>query len=313
MNLPAPTIRFALGGALLLAAAGALWWQSERALRRTETSLAAADGRHAHLTDELERAKRLLAAKENTRLELRRELEKLTATRAPILPAAVKVTPAPTSPELMARDPRLRGLYLDWQKAAQTQEYFPLFQQLGLTPPQQEKFIANLLAAEEHRLDTAARLGSREFSSPGVANDLQQLANDQIAAAQLELLGSENYQRYQDFVRTLPLRNVVVLSVAGTAALEGIPLTPQQGEQLFHTVLNTTRPDPAGAPDLATVDWDVVDAQAALFLSPAQLGLLKTMAPNSGFPSRADLQLKAAMARALDQDRAAAAATGSKL
>jgi hypothetical protein len=184
---------------------------------------------------------------------------------------------------------------------------------LGLTPPQQEKFIANLLAAEEHRLDTAARLGSREFSSPGVADDLQQLANDQIAAAQLELLGSENYQRYQDFVRTLPLRNVVVLSVAGTAALEGIPLTPQQGEQLFHTVLNTTRPDPAGAPDLATVDWDVVDAQAALFLSPAQLGLLKTMAPNSGFPSRADLQLKAAMARALDQDRAAAAATGSKL
>ena len=53
---------------------------------------------------------------------------------------------------------------------------------------------------------------------------------------------------------------------------------------------------------------DPVDAQAALFLSPAQLGLLKTMAPNSGFPSRADLQLKAAMARALDQDRAAAAA-----
>jgi hypothetical protein len=311
MNLPARTIRFAMGVALL-AAAGGLWWQSERALRRAETLLAAADGRHAHLSGELERTENLLTEKKNTGLKLRRELEKPTATRAPVLPSAVKVTPAPTSPELMARDPQLRGLYLDWQKATQTQEYFPLFQQLGLTPPQQEKFIANLLAVEERRLDAAARMGSREFSSPGVANDLQQLANDQIAAEQLELLGSEGYQRYQDFVRTLPLRNVVVLSVAGAAALEGIPLTPQQGEQLFHTVLNTTRPDPAtGAPDLATVDWEVVDTQAALFLSSAQLGLLKTMAPNSGFPSRADLQLKAAMARALDQDREAAAATGS--
>jgi hypothetical protein len=311
MNPPARSIRF-VACLTLVGAAGALLRQSVCSLHRTEASLATMNAAHASLQKELKQSESLLATKLGAQLAWKRDLEKLTAPRVPTPPPAIKPTPAPTTAELMVRDPRLRVLYLDWQRAVQTQEYFPLFQQLGLSPEQQDKFIANLLAGEERRMDLADTIRSPESATGSTLAAARQQAQDQIETAQNELLGPDGYQRYRDFVRTLPLRNTVALSVAGTAALAGIPLTREQGEQLFQSVLGATRPDPkSGEPDLATIDWAAVDAQAQLFLSPAQFALLKTVAPNSGFPSRADLQLQAAMAQALDQDRRDAAATGA--
>ena len=42
-----------------------------------------------------------------------------------------------------------------------------------------------------------------------------------------DLLRAEGHRQLQEFERTIPLRNVVVNGFAGTAALEGIPLSAQ--------------------------------------------------------------------------------------
>jgi hypothetical protein len=137
---------------------------------------------------------------------------------------------------------------------------------------------------------------------------LQKQATVDYDTALAGLLGDDRYRKLQDYERTIPLRNVVVNGLAGAAALEGIPLTDQQGEQLMRAFITSGGADVRGkAQDLTGIDWAAVEEQARLILSPEQFALFQNTAPATSFSSRWRAQLNAAIRRAQEADAAAAA------
>ena len=106
------------------------------------------------------------------------------------------------------------------------------------------------------------------------------------------------------YIRTLPLHNILVRGLAGAAALEGIPLTAHQGVQLLQAAIGVSgRTDGAkGEQMVQAIDWAALDALARHILSPAQFALFTTVAPPSGFSSRWKYQVDAEVLRALQAE-----------
>lgn len=194
---------------------------------------------------------------------------------------------------------------LRWQREVVTLEYGPFFRAHGIAPDKIQRFQDNWVKRTEEDIDLRAA-GRVQADAQTTVAALREETKRLYESAQAEALGADDYRQLKDYERTLPLRNTVVLGLAGAAALEGVPLTPQQGEQLFHAAQASAALDRTATGDqlLNAVDWKVLDVQARRILSRAQFALFKSSAPPSGFQSRWKYELDTAVRRAHAADAA---------
>lgn len=193
--------------------------------------------------------------------------------------------------ELLAKDPLVQVLWVASRRAQITASYGPLFQALGLAPDQIEKFQAVALRREEQAMDLAAVMQSHQLAGndPAIAA-LRRQADAEEQAARRELLGSAGYGRLQDYLRTLPARDMVS-GLAGAAALSGAPFSAAQAEELTNAVAGASLRYQAGSvADLTDVNWEEADRVARTLLSDAQFSLYQSTEPEGRggrFSSRA--------------------------
>lgn len=166
--------------------------------------------------------------------------------------------------------------------------YAPLFRSLGLSADQMAKFQDNAIKRDEQQTDLLAvmRAHGLDHSDPVLGRIWSQMEPD-YQAAQRNLLGEENYERFRDFDRKAPLRDTVA-AIAGAAAVNGIPFTKDQAEQLVDVMAkaNSTYAS-GGKAQPIYLDWKTVDSAAETILTPEQLTLFKTIDPAIGQGGRA--------------------------
>jgi hypothetical protein len=308
---------FLLASGILLIVAGLLVFNAVQRRRRTEASLADLAAQRLTLKAELARMSARRVTAENALAELGRVRESpgptppAAGTTAGKLPASAERPK--TMSEIIANEPKAEVLMLSWQRAVVLLEYGPFFRAHGLSPGQIQKFQDNWVRCTEQNMDLAAVARAQDAAGRQAINKLQAQGKADYEAAQQEVLGPDGWRQLQEYERTEVVRNVVVLGLAGGAALAGVPLTAQQGDQLWQAALNAANRDPKinGQDLVATIDWDALDAQAQQILSPEQLALFTTTAYPSGFSPRGKYQLDAVIRRALQADAAASTAKRS--
>lgn len=306
--MPAKT-KFLVAGVMLALISGVIWQRVARAKRESAAALAVLTRQRAALEAGIGQMERRLATAERARTEFA-QLARAATESGPTKPSSV-ASPAPAKPtapaperrsitDIISNDPKAEVLMLRWQRAVVALEFGPFFRARGISPEQIRKFEDNWVKRAERDIDLRAAEKQQDETGRKTVAALQQQSKDEYEAAQAELLGAENYQRLQEYNRTEVVRNVVVLGLAGSAALEGIPLTAQQGEQLWQAALATTSrgSQEKGEQLVRAIDWEALDAQARQILSPAQFALFQSGAALSGFGSRWRYRLDVLAARA---------------
>jgi hypothetical protein len=305
---------FLVAAVVLLAAAGALYFQAAAEQRAAVAGLATLTAENTRLETDVRAAQARIAEAGRNHDEIQAALETVRAAKTPA-PAVSKPAPAAgavsaISPrDVLAKDSELQVLWLRAGRARAAQDYGPLFTALQLTPAQKESFLANVLKRQEQLMDLAGIAQSQGGDNQQAIAALQKTANDEFQAAQAGLLGADGVRRWQEFDRAAPLR-MMLDGFAGTAALEGVPVSAPQSEQLARA-LGSVIPgsDHGGRIDLNAIDWTAVDAEAQRVLTARQLELFKTVSPLSTGVSRWNLQLEATVARAMQAEREAAGKT----
>lgn len=290
------------------------WFVAAQARRAAEADFAVLKGRRHALIVGLQREEHRAVAAERRCAELEKALAGARAGDGGANASAAQQSP-PGRPrtmyDLISGDPRLEALELRRQRASVHQDYGEFFLARGLAPAQVEKFAENWVKWTERGMDLNAVARVQDEAGKQTVAALQQKAKEDYDAAQAALLGPDLYRQLLDYERTIPMRNIVVRGLAGAAAMEGVPLTAGQGDQLLQAAMSAARAEAGAKPyDLiATVDWDAFDAQARQILTPEQFTLFSTLAPPSGFSSHWKYKLDAAVRRAQERD-AALAPTG---
>jgi hypothetical protein len=257
-------------------------WQANRAKCERQQTLAAAVRQRAALVGETRGVEGRIATAERERAELQTTLDGLRAAQvAASAPAAAKKSaPAPAGPstdELLAQEPKLQMLYLASQRAGLATRYGPLFEALHLTSEQIAKFEDHILKRAEQRLD----LESAMQALPGADNDraaatLARQSAEEFQAAQIELLGADDYQQLRQYERSLPVRTLIVDRLGGELAATATPLTAPQAELLTQALANaSSRYQKGGVASKDTINWEAVLAQTPGLLSAAQLETFK--------------------------------------
>lgn len=298
-------------GAAILIGASVLWYNhAVRARWSAEVELAETAAKRRLLAARLEVEQRRLTEAAGTAAGLTNTLTQIRAaklsTSGGVQPEARTTglpTPRTSQAEIVANDPSLQLLELKRLRAIYQDEYREFFEMLGLSPEQIEKFITNKIELSETGMDLRSVRRTQDETGIRAIEALELQAGDKFRAAQVSLLGSDGFTQLREFDRTLPLRNIVVRGLAGAAALQGIPLTPQQGDQLFQAALNFVGPDSSAVKGDALarkVDWAAFETHAQSILSPQQFALFRSMAPPAGFKSRWEYELDAAVQRTLE-------------
>ena len=207
---------------------------------------------------------------------------------------------------LEEKDPKLQALYFKSNRARTQTTYSPFYRQLQLTPQQISTFEEIISQRDEtvNDLVSAARSHGLTMNDPVIRKLLTE-AHDEYHSQIKSFLGEPSYQKLQEYERTSWLRQLVS-EIAGTATLAGVPTTTAQNERLISVIAHTSPEYGRGKPvDMNTVDWEIVDAQAATILSKEQFdAFTKLEGPNSG---RFLAKLHTAISAAKKADAAAAA------
>jgi hypothetical protein len=254
--------------ALLLALA----WESFRADREAEASLARVRGQRVQLDAEVRNAEKRLA-------EAKRARERLLARPAAPKPPAPRRARAgaPNVNALLRNNPKLQTLYFNSLRAQQRNNYAPFFHTLGLSPEQIEKMEDLNLQAAERIMDLrwAAQSEGTGTGDPAYLA-LQQQVRDQLAADTRNLIGEAGYQQLQQLERAGPV-SYVVGELGAAVAATPTPLSAEQGAQLTQILANASSGYQSGkVATLDTVDWDAALGQAQGILSEPQMMALQT-------------------------------------
>jgi hypothetical protein len=285
--------KFLVGGLGLVIAGGTgvAWRERAHAAdatrARTEIEHRAAEWRAERANLE----ERLRSAGE-TKAEREAELARLGAEKSAGQPAsAFSNKPAaadakPRSPKRadvwersIRTDPGLQALRVAADRARRTIEYASFFRERGLTPEQVTRFQEIAMARDEAMADIGAAVQSQGLTEddPSVER-LRSAANAEFKSAQTALLGADGLERLREFETTLSSRSAV-RGLAAVALGAGLPLSPQQAEQLAEVLAeNRAR---AISSDSKLSDWNAVDERARTFLSPEQLALLQRIEPSA--------------------------------
>ena len=157
-------------------------------------------------------------------------------------------------------------------------------------------------------LMTTLRAQGLSLRDPAGAKMYEALHNAYVAAV-TEALGTDGEKLATDFEQELPARQAMI-GFAGTAAVNGIPLSQEQMDQLNAIAAqNSHSQSPQSGPN--PIDWNGIETQAASVLSPNQLALLKAgeFRGPVGFGSRYQNQLNDAISAADQADVNAKLAT----
>ncbi len=310
--------RVILGAGLaIVAIAAGVWWRAEVQRREAEATVAAEGARQRTRRLELQREAARTAQADAEVRQLRAALAE-RHSRLKSTPAAAGSRPKPTLPHTWAEAVKQLDLERDRPERqlrwfAQLREgnrrrYAPLFRHLGFDAQQRDRFIANLATRDERHsdLNAAAQSVGVDLNDAGLVRLRGELYRD-YEEAQRALLGEAGYAKLREFERTAGLRNTVG-NLAGLAAIEGMPLTGVQTEQLVQALAACS---PAygrgGAASMSDLDWNALPAALAAVLTAEQRALLATQeAPGGGL---FHAKWNGALSRATRAERAKAAST----
>lgn len=302
-----------VSGAVLCAAALAVRWYASRMDAAAQRTLAALPSQRASLAQLVSTASARLASAERERARLQTKLDGLRAEKSvPLaLPGAnskEKPLPPGVPPanwrEQLLNNPELLAMLFSSNRPLLTRSFGPFYLARRLSPAKIEKLEAAFFKRDEQLTDLEA---AQSALGPEVASAVaafRKRVGEEFDATLRAVLGPEDWPHFQEFQRMAPARSVLK-EVAANATFDHVPLTPAQGEQLMRVMAQASAAYArGGSTDLRTIDWEVVDAQAPLVLSPAQCALLKRSSV------RCEAQLDEAIARALKADRQTKPAQG---
>lgn len=251
-----------------------LWWHAARSHQETEAALTTLQSAKPALTAALKREELRIA------LASRTATDPASASTAGPAASPASAKPPPDMAEIVAIDPALQLLELRRQRGLMMQDFRDFFQDEGLSPVEIETFTANWILRSERTLDLRGAAYTQDAAGQATVNALVKQASADYEAAQLALLGPERAARMQTYLQTAPLRNMAVKAAAGSAALAGIPFSPEQGRRLEQAAVAAHRYETTTSAGVtsrfAVLDWQVLDEQARQILTPRQFYLFTT-------------------------------------
>jgi hypothetical protein len=261
----------------------------ERAL--LEASIARAE---LGAADSMREASRLNGLLDGIRSRLGGPVPRVTPADAAAIDVSIHSIPRSVwEQRALARDPRLQALCLAAESAGLAQRFGPLWSSLGLSADQIAGFGEIEVEGAGRMLDVASTAQAQGLDESDLAAaGLRKQAEDQQAAAEIDLLGESGYRQLKEFERQAPMRSFVD-ALAGGLAVSGDPLTGTQAGQLAQImaaanpsyaaggtadgplVRSFDEPLMAHAPVAEAVDPAAVLGQARGVLSDAQFGALR--------------------------------------
>jgi len=225
-------------------------------------------GRLAEATDQSVNAEKDRTRLENTAAGLR-ELAMDSAKNG-----QSPVSPGKTGPDFkaLAKNPAFEAAVISNYRASLRPMFAALYQQLGLTPAQVQRFEDVLTDLKRANFDVAASAVDQGMTPNDPA--LKDLYSTNLTEAVTDLQGIATAQQVADYAKnyqkTKPGRDVVS-QLATPLAYTDTPLTPQQSAlmiQLISAHANSTT---------GVIDWSSVMAQAPGVLSLAQISMLSAV------------------------------------
>jgi hypothetical protein len=252
-------------------------WRGYRSEGTAQAAFTAFGRQRARLDLDLRQARDRMVGRQRETSTLEAKIE-----RSPAPPAAAKITAANVPPPrqdpatLVASDPELRSLYLKSFRANLAQRYLGMYQSLGLSQAQIDKFedLATAQADDGLTRQAAALAQGLTLSDPGLA-DLQKESLAQFEASVANDVSPAAAQQLRLLDRTQEAQNLLILTQK-LVALGSTPLTSSQGSQLVQ-ILASASPSfqSGGQVNPAEIDWDNAINQAAGILSEGQLRAFK--------------------------------------
>ena len=270
--MPKKSIGAVAMGAFLILAAG-VWWYGIQSARTADASLVAVTQKLASVESDIRQAQARIAARKSEGAALQARLTTLHSLKEAPQAAAPTGRIQPKNPAtLTASDPKLRELYLKTTRANLMVRYGSIYQSLGLTPSQIDKFedLATTHADDLMTMRAAALAQGLELSDPGFVA-LQKQSNDQFYTAITSDVGPGISEQLTQLQRTQGAQGFVN-DIDSMIATGSPPLTAAQSSQLVQLLANNTPSyQKGGSVDANAIDWNSAYAQAASVLSGAQL------------------------------------------
>jgi hypothetical protein len=264
----------AVAAGVLLAFALGFAWHNFQSARRTAASLAELGEQRGQLDMSIRRARERVAARRQDAIALQ---NKINSAQPP------KSTPG-NSPQakdpatLMASDQKLRSLYLKSFRALLAVRVAWMYQSLGLTQAQIDRFEEMAEAREDDivTMKAAAIAQGLAQSDPGLAA-LQKQSEVQFYAAVASEVSVALSQALINLDRVEPVQEDATNMSFLLAPLGTPHLTGWQEAQLGQLLASaSTSYQSGGNADTNTIDWDKAYDQAAALLSGPQLEGFKT-------------------------------------
>jgi hypothetical protein len=226
--------------------------------------------------------------------------------------------------KMLLNDPEYREAMRTRHRMSLNQNYPDLAADLGLTPEQTDEFM-NLLADQQLRAASGLELADVDGFDPSRRELLQAKLEERLRmdqAEQLQLLGADGMQRWEDYQKTSGARlRVRQLDTAFESA--GMPLSDDQRSQLKSALAERERQrEPRGAMFASGTTYDAEQmaqlreqqierteqefarsrAAVSHILSAEQLQIYQRMHESELTLQRAQLRLQRANARAMQRE-----------
>jgi hypothetical protein len=300
-------IYFPIIFASALAVLGVLVWRDLRATREAEQARAAILARVPEAAADRRQVEQRLAVAGEARARAQTALDGLK--QKPVTPAA-KTLATPVRQlnyihAIIRNEPDAEAFYIASKRADLAAIYGPLFRALKLTPEAAAKFQDAFIRKEEDQMDLAALLRMQGAETNGKAlMEFQAKSQTDYEASQRALLGEAGYQQLQDYERTASTRGMVS-AIAGVAALERAPFTPQQADALVQAIAGASENYRKGyQANHNDVDWSAIEAQARTILTPEQFAVFSRMDPGPSRPGLLQTRMYALVAQANREEAA---------
>jgi len=274
MNLRSRTFLTA-AVALLLAGAVVLWLEilSIRQRRLSE--------------ERLNERSRAMAASASTAEE---NIRRLQRERQTLLSARTERSEAQRMVE-DRENPRRQLKDFALNRARLPQKYRRFFRMIQLDPNRAQQLLDCIERQYEDEYDTedAVLAAGGSYGDPDSAAAIRQLKAEAEKSAALEenqILGPQDLAQLQEYQRTLRAQ-ALVSGYAGRAALDGVPFSADQSEQLLTALVQANAGYKNGDPVNTEEDWSAVDQQIAPVLTPAQMAMFQNGEPTGQSGGRA--------------------------
>jgi RNA polymerase sigma factor (sigma-70 family) len=265
-----------VGAVLLLSAIGTATYELHRwhaaglALEADRRELAAL-GEQLHTVNSQAAATEKEAAALRQKIRERRTARSQAAAKSVSNSSIVRTAPDPAvaaGRALMDHHPEVREAFIDWLNAQINFQWSGFYESVGLTRDQIATF-QSLLRANR----------SMAYSEPRylrLTSDPLPIAEQQSRLR--ELLGTDGYRKYQDYVQSLPTREFVA-QLAGALAFTPTPLTAAEFDQFSAKIAGAVKIGPTGP----QYDWETISAGAEGVLSPEQRAAVDSLRAQAAF------------------------------